>query len=160
LTIDFSGDAARGKAKTVLKDPQGRVVTIETGAPFTVNSVLSLTVAPHREIGATYRDGVLASREPALARFVEAFNAGRIRDAEAALAPYRADALTRAYLEMALAGHPDVDRAAEARWIGSARGILEAELRRRPGDSKAADLLDEVRLFQRAVQLFSDRRTG
>ena len=162
LFLSFSGDP-QGQAKpVVLRGPQGREARFELGGPYTRSSLMSLEIAPHQGLSLAYRDARLervSDAPPEVARTAEAFNAQRLEQAqqEAEEIP---DSRDRAYAWLAIAGHPSVDREAEARAIRRAAEILGQRLEADPADAKASELLEEVELFQQAVRLFHDRRTG
>ena len=101
-------------------------------------SLMGLTVTPHR----------------ALRPF--AVEAGHLEDAEVR-AGQIADPLDRAWAYMTLAGHPEADGHAEARWIRQARDLLRDAARRNPADVTAADLLEATEQFITAVRYFNER---
>ena len=162
LLLSLSGDP-EGQAKpVVLRGPQGREARFELGGPYTRSSLMSLQIAPQQRLSLVWRDARLEASPdapPEVARTVEAFNTERLEQAqqEADKIP---DANDRAYAWLAIAGHPSVDREAEARAIRRSAAILGQRLEVDAADAKAAELLEEVELFQAAVRLFHDRRTG
>lgn len=162
LLLSFSGDP-EGQAKpVVLRGPQGREARFELGGPYTQSSLMALEIAPHRSLSLAYRNARLepvAGAPPEVARTVEAFNAQRLERAQQE-ADEIPDSRDRAYAWLAIAGHPSVDREAETRAIRRSAAILGQRLQANPEDAKAAELLEEVELFQEAVRLFHDRRTG
>ena len=162
LVLSFSGDP-EGQAKpVVLRSSQGREARFELGGPYTRSSLISLEIAPQQGLSLAWRDARLEASPdapPEVVRTVQAFNAQRLErvQQEADAIP---DARDRAYAWLAIAGHPSIDREAEARAIRRSAGILGQRLEADPADAKAAELLEEVELFREAVRLFHDRRTG
>ncbi len=78
------------------------------------------------------------------------------------IAPHRAPTpeVAKALDLMKRAGDPEVDDPEEGKAIGDARRLLEAALKREPDYQQAAEHLEDVRLFETAVKLFHNRRTG
>ena len=115
---------------------QGSVVLDFSGQGLA--SLMGLTIAPHRDLRSF---GVEAGK---LADAPE--RAGRI-----------ADPVDRAWAYMTLAGHPEVDGHAEARWIRQAHTLLDEAARRNPADVTVADLRIQTEQFIEAVGYFTQR---
>ncbi|MBI1790961.1 MAG: alpha/beta hydrolase fold domain-containing protein [Acidobacteria bacterium] len=140
LVLDFSGDKTKGAVEHVIQG-RGQEIRYTSGAPYSVNSLMGLTIAPHRDWPAVaLQPGRLFAGEE---------QAGRI-----------ADPLSRAWAYMTLAGHPEIDRHDEARLIRRARTILRAAVKQNPGEVTAADLIEQTEQFIAAVQYFHERDAG
>ncbi|MGH9674989.1 MAG: hypothetical protein ACRD44_17590, partial [Bryobacteraceae bacterium] len=122
LIFELAGDTSKGAKQHRLKNPQGGPdVEFTTGGPFTVASLMALTIAPQR------------ADSPDVAK-------------------------ARALLRRA--GDLEVDDPEEGRLTADARRLLEGVIKREPDYLQAAELLEEARLFELAVRLFHNRRTG